>query len=258
MSFQNELETGVYEKKQLLSKSRLIAWSHRSRFEFGLDQVRAFGGRSILDYGCGDGVFLKSLNGAYEKCVGVDISTNFINDCRLRMGSRPGYDFLMVDELEAHYGPESFDVITCMETLEHCTTDTVDEILLKCRRLLKPDGLLLISVPIEVGPSLLAKQLGRMISGLRNIGDYRLAFENYTLPEMVTMTFANEKSTIRRPYAVDQDSAYGHKGFNWMSLKKQVQNYFEIENKNFTPLPATGSFLNSQAWFRCSISKARP
>lgn len=54
---------GHYERKQLLSKDRLIAWSHRRRFETGLRLAGAFAGGRVLDYGCGDGTFLAMLAG---------------------------------------------------------------------------------------------------------------------------------------------------------------------------------------------------
>ena len=53
----------------------------------------------------------------------------------------------------------AFDVVTCMETLEHCLPHAVDHVLGELRRLVKPNGVVIISVPIETGPVLIAKQI---------------------------------------------------------------------------------------------------
>lgn len=251
MDFLKEIETGVYEKKQILSKSRLISWSHKSRFNFGVAQALAHGGNSILDYGCGDGTFLKSLEGHFESMVGADISRQFIEDCRERFSRSSQHNFLLIDDLMEVYADSKFDVITCMETMEHCTDEAIEFILTNCRRMLAPDGLFLISVPIEIGASLVAKQVARSIAGLRNIGDYKNAIESYSLSEMVTMTFAGSDSSIEREPLSDQISAYGHKGFNWKKLRARIIDHFEIDSIHFTPIPITGKFLNSQVWFIC-------
>ena len=56
------LRDGHYANKQIFCKDRLIAWSHRRRFETGLTLAARFAGRRMLDYGCGDGTFLALLD----------------------------------------------------------------------------------------------------------------------------------------------------------------------------------------------------
>jgi len=251
MSVLNEIETGMYEKKQILSESRLISWSHRSRFKYGIEKALAQGGKSILDYGCGDGTFLKLIHGKFSKLVGVDIEKIHIEDCRERLATDSAYNFLLVDELMEHDQLEQFDVVTCMETLEHCTDEAVDVALQNCNKVMKKDGLFLVSVPIEIGPSLIAKQAARKIAGFKNIGDYKEAFEKYSKQEFMKMVFAGPESGIPRERMINHYSAYGHKGFNWKKLKVQIQKYFQVKSVHFTPIPLTGKFLNSQVWFEC-------
>ena len=49
---------GHYAQKQILSRDRLVAWSHARRFDTALTLARNFSGKRILDYGSGDGTFL--------------------------------------------------------------------------------------------------------------------------------------------------------------------------------------------------------
>jgi hypothetical protein len=44
---------------------------------------------------------------------------------------------------------------------------------------------------------------------------------------------------------------HGHKGFNWRALETLIQRVFTIERRQYSPLPLTGSWLNSQVWFVC-------
>ena len=49
---------GHYAQKQILSRDKLVAWSHARRFATVLTLARRFADRRILDYGSGDGTFL--------------------------------------------------------------------------------------------------------------------------------------------------------------------------------------------------------
>ena len=49
---------GHYAQKQILSRDKLVAWSHARRFATALTLARSFSGKRILDYGSGDGTFL--------------------------------------------------------------------------------------------------------------------------------------------------------------------------------------------------------
>jgi hypothetical protein len=47
-------------------------------------------------------------------------------------------------------------------------------------------------------------------------------------------------------------SYYGHKGFDWCDVEREVAARFRIERRLFTPVRMTGRFANSQAWFVCA------
>ena len=44
---------------------------------------------------------------------------------------------------------------------------------------------------------------------------------------------------------------HGHKGFNWHLLERLIEGAFTIERRLYSPVPVTGSWLNSQVWFVC-------
>jgi hypothetical protein len=45
---------------------------------------------------------------------------------------------------------------------------------------------------------------------------------------------------------------HGHKGFNWRALRRRLSRDFTVRRTMFSPVPALGPLLNSQAWFLLS------
>ena len=54
----NAISGGHYARKQIFSRAWLVAWSHRRRFTMAVELAKKFAGKSVLDFGCGDGTFL--------------------------------------------------------------------------------------------------------------------------------------------------------------------------------------------------------
>lgn len=253
------LAGGHYAQKQLFCKDPLIAWSHRSRFQFGRQLVAPYAGRSLLDYGCGDGTFLAMVHDLFPDAVGADVDPGQTEDCARRHGERQGLSFVLTDDLadERHSG--TYGVVVCMEVLEHCLDDKRQTVLADMRRLLTDDGILVVSVPIEIGPSLIVKQLGRRLAGWRGLGDYQKS-ERYRPGEFWKMVFACQRTRIERPvqradFSPDRPNFYhGHKGFNWRAFQAELK-HFVIVRQYFTPLGWLGGCLNSQAWFVCKLRR---
>jgi SAM-dependent methyltransferase len=246
-----EIEAGHYEAKQLRSPSKVIAWSHSSRFDVARQLLAPLAGRRLLDYGAGDGTLLKLVADEFPGAVGADPIPSQVSDARRRFGGS-GLSFYTMDELHDQYAPGSFDVITCMEVLEHCTNADVEKVLDDLARLLAPGGTLIISVPIEIGPSLLIKQTARRLASLRGLGDYAWT-EHYSIGELLRMIFATSSTAIQRPTHVSPDVglAHGHKGFNWRALERRIRTRLAVDRRLFSPLGLLGGFFSSQAWFVC-------
>ena len=66
-----------------------------------------------------------------------------------------------------------YDVVTCMEVLEHCIDAERVRVLDHLRELIAAGGRLVVSVPIEIGPALAGKQFFRAMAAWRGHGDYK-------------------------------------------------------------------------------------
>jgi SAM-dependent methyltransferase len=240
---------GHYYRKQIGCKSRIIAWSHGSRFKFGLRLVGQ-GVPKLLDYGCGDGTFLAMCQPHVQEAWGADLAADQIIDCRKRFASFANLHFCTIAELDASHNA-AYPIITCMETLEHCTAPVVEVVLRDLARLVARDGRVIISVPIEIGPTFLLKAIIRKIAAWRGLSDYRY-YESYTFRDSMRMIFARQSTTFERPvYGESNVTWHSHYGFNWRAMRQKVGEYFSVERTRFSPLGFLGGWFSSQAWFVC-------
>jgi len=113
---------------------------HRARYRFA---ARFAEGAQVLDAGCGAGYGAAELAGALS-ITGFDVSAEAIGLARANF-SRPGVRFLQADCAALPFADASFDLVAAFEVIEHL--DQWREMLTESRRVLKPQGLLLVSTP---------------------------------------------------------------------------------------------------------------
>ncbi|SRR5579883_162170 len=111
-------------------------WEHR---QAAIRQYKS--GGALLDLGCSSGSFLASLKGQNWRLFGVEMSPEAAKAARAKTGA----DVFIGDILDAPFAPESFDVITCFDVLEHVYEP--DRVLEKVKQWLKPDGVFYMLVP---------------------------------------------------------------------------------------------------------------
>ncbi|HYT66977.1 MAG TPA: class I SAM-dependent methyltransferase [Vicinamibacterales bacterium] len=229
-----------------------MAWSHGSRFDLARRLVEPYAGGRLLDYGCGDGTFVAMVHATFAATRGVDVEPGQIEGCRTRLGDLPGVSFALTRDLGSS-DARTWNIVTCMEVLEHCLEPERRHIIQELATLCAPGGRVVVSVPIETGPSVLGKQLVRAVAGLRRLGDYAHR-ERYSPIEMARSVAGLPVSRV----VYDGEGAtgpfmyYGHKGFEWRDVEREIGERLIIERRTFSPVPLTRSLLNSQAWFICT------
>jgi 2-polyprenyl-3-methyl-5-hydroxy-6-metoxy-1,4-benzoquinol methylase len=252
------LAGGHYARKQLFSRSRLVAWSHSSRFQTARRLAASRTGGRLLDYGCGDGTFLALVHDLFPESVGADVDSAQLADCAARFDEVPGVSFVSTSELDEPSHAGRYDVVVCMEVLEHCPADVQQNVLDQIRRVAAKDATVIVSVPIEIGLALAAKQAARAFAAMRGASEYA-SRERYNAAEFVRMLFAGAHVAIPRPETrIDAGEGRmirftGHKGFNWRTLQPLLEQRFTIERRLFSPMPLLRSLLNSQVWFVCRV-----
>ena len=246
------IASGDYARKQLYSPNRVVAWSHGSRFKLAVSLADRARGGQLLDYGCGDGTFIALTHGRFSRAVGTDRDLERLAGCRQRLGHLERVTFVPTTTLAGADAPR-FDLVTCMEVLEHCADGPRAHAIADLGRLCAPTGTIVVSVPIEIGPALAGKQLLRALAAWRGHGDYDRR-ETYSPKEMLAAVLGrpglpHECYPVATPAGVVEYC--GHKGFDWRALERELAVAFIIERRLFTPMPILGGLLNSQAWFVC-------
>ncbi|MBT2969425.1 MAG: bifunctional 3-demethylubiquinol 3-O-methyltransferase/2-polyprenyl-6-hydroxyphenol methylase [gamma proteobacterium symbiont of Ctena orbiculata] len=102
-------------------------------------------GRRVLDVGCGGGILSESMAALGAQVTGIDMGEAPLQVARLHLlesGLEINYERIPVERL-AQERPESFDMITCMEMLEHVPDPM--SVVSACARLVKPGGRLFFS-----------------------------------------------------------------------------------------------------------------
>ncbi len=102
--------------------------------------------KRTLDAACGEGLWFSDCWQARLASVeGVDISERAIAHARQRYGQLKSIGFHIADCTTLPFDDNEFDRVVSFETLEHL--EAHDELLAEFRRVLKPDGILILSSP---------------------------------------------------------------------------------------------------------------
>jgi 2-polyprenyl-6-hydroxyphenyl methylase/3-demethylubiquinone-9 3-methyltransferase len=106
-----------------------------------IDGIAPIAGRKVLDVGCGGGILADSMARKGAEVLGVDLADKALKVAQLHAleaGTR-GVKYRSVNaEALAAEQPGSFDVVTCMEMLEHVPDPA--SIVKACADLAKPGG----------------------------------------------------------------------------------------------------------------------
>ncbi len=115
------------------------------RLEYIERQADGLAGKTVLDVGCGGGILAESMAARGAKVTGIDLGEAPLAVARLHaLESGVDVDYRQVAaETLAEAQPAAFDVVTCMEMLEHVPDPAAT--VAACARLVKPGGTVVFS-----------------------------------------------------------------------------------------------------------------
>jgi len=110
------------------------------RLEWIQECAGSLAGRKVLDVGCGGGILSEAMARSGADVTGIDLADKSLKIARLHgleSGVKVEYRKVPVEELAAEQ-PGQYDVVTCMEMLEHVPDPA--SIVRACSTLVKPGG----------------------------------------------------------------------------------------------------------------------
>jgi SAM-dependent methyltransferase len=113
-----------------------VRWKHRKAALAPHKQSGA-----LLDLGCSSGSFLEFMRDGSWNLYGVEMSA----DGAMAAQQRSGAQVFVGNIVDAPFPPESFDVITCFDVLEHLYEPR--QVLARAGKWLKPGGIFYVLVP---------------------------------------------------------------------------------------------------------------
>ena len=106
-----------------------------------IDSHTSLKGKRVLDIGCGGGILADAMARVGAQVLGIDLATKAIKVAQLHAieAGTQGVDYREISaEALAQEEPAGFDVVTCMEMLEHVPDPS--SVVRACATLVKPGG----------------------------------------------------------------------------------------------------------------------
>ncbi|MGE5337692.1 MAG: bifunctional 2-polyprenyl-6-hydroxyphenol methylase/3-demethylubiquinol 3-O-methyltransferase UbiG [Gemmatimonadota bacterium] len=110
-----------------------------------IDGIAPLAGKRVLDVGCGGGILAESMAARGAEVTGIDLSDKPLQVAELHAlesGARVSYRKTSAEDLATRM-PGSFDVVTCMEMLEHVPDPA--QTVRACTALVRPGGTVFFS-----------------------------------------------------------------------------------------------------------------
>ncbi|MCF8199688.1 MAG: bifunctional 2-polyprenyl-6-hydroxyphenol methylase/3-demethylubiquinol 3-O-methyltransferase UbiG [Sulfuritalea sp.] len=101
--------------------------------------------KQVIDVGCGGGLLSEGMAALGANVTGIDLSEKSLSVARLHLyesGHAINYRLISAEDMAAE-SPSQFDVVTCLEMLEHVPDPAIT--ITACARLVKPGGQVFLS-----------------------------------------------------------------------------------------------------------------
>ncbi len=110
-----------------------------------IDRAVGLAGKQVLDVGCGGGILAESMAACGAVVTGIDLSDKALSVAKLHLletGRKVDYRKISAEDLAAEM-PGTFDVVTCLEMLEHVPAPA--STVRACAQLVRPGGMVFFS-----------------------------------------------------------------------------------------------------------------
>ncbi|RKT45579.1 class I SAM-dependent methyltransferase [Thiocapsa rosea] len=208
--------------QRLLKGGGYLAWQRFARFRAAADAVQRYAyeamRRDMLDIGAADGIGLPFLKPLSDRLVSVNY---YDNHTREFQAAHPGEEVITADARDLRLPDGSFDIVVSFETLHLIPVDRLKAIA-EIHRVLRPGGLLVCSVPIEIGHTALLKLAARAKSGHQLDGMSLGMALKHVFPSFFNITQYDRGRQV---------------GFDAYRFSRDIGPWFDVLERKAVPLP---------------------
>ncbi len=179
------------------------------RLNWIIQQSGSLAGKSVLDVGCGGGILAESMAKAGGKVTGIDLAQQSLTVAKLHgleSGIAVDYQTISAEDMAAQR-PAGFDVVTCMEMLEHVPDP--GSVVQACARLVKPGGHVFFSTLNRNPKSFLFAIVGAEYL-LRMLPKGTHSYENFIKPSELAASARQAGLTVNQLAGMEYNPVTDH------------------------------------------------
>ena len=116
---------------------------------FACAEVIDYTNKLVINIGCGNGIFEFLVADRVREVVGIDIKYEDILQAKEECKGLKNVNFVETNVLENEFLEDSCDVVTMFDVIEHVPKNTEPKALKKINKMLKSNGQVVISTPLN-------------------------------------------------------------------------------------------------------------
>lgn len=244
----------TYDESTYASPYWIVRYPHQLRYSSAVSDLLRAEPASVLDYGAGDGRLLVDALGrglGAEHIVAFEPVEKYAAQLATALAAGGVQDRVEIVRDRDGLAGRRFDYVVCLGVLEHMPLLERQAFYDVCDRTLTPHGRVLVDVPVEIGPALLIKALGRRI--------LKGQPKEYSWPELIRYSLGAVMYDPARFDPADPSTwIQDHRGFDYRLLRAELAYRFDVVDQRTTPLPFLPAPLGNQEVFLTLARLAGP
>lgn len=239
-----------------LNFNSITKYLHSRRYKWVLDKIIKKNNLinkknkciKIVDIGCGhcevfNELIKTSLNFEY---YGIDITSNLIKIAKTNYSHDERFNIIEGFAEEIIDNLENVDYFLALESLEHIQEKNVLDIILKIKS--KTFNSFLFTVPNEIGPAIIFKNLGSYLMSYKR-------YKEYSLMETINAGFFKLHKLPPHSGVENKSVTLRHKGFDYRFLIHIIHQYLQINSIGKNPFNWIPSLISPSIFIECSKRK---
>lgn len=237
------------------SRNPTRRWLHCSRRDWifsALTRHAPQGNTRALEVGPGSGVYLRKLTGLFGEVVAADVEQSYLDDLHHLAMLDPNLELRQDDITNSGFASNSFDLILCTEVIEHIPDSS--SALREMYRLLKPQGVLVLSTPQRYSPLELCAKIA-LLPGLINL--VRLVYREPIL-ETGHVNLLRERDLVAQLCGAGFRIRETHKSGVYLPVVAECTGYLGLRFEQWLEATLRGGAMDWLLWTQYCVAAKLP